>query len=326
MSTYFGITGAKSNWKYTRNYKKYKTQGQLPTDSDGQILFNPATEKPFQVGDIRPRTISHEEHLPRHTNGEVMMNPSTDQPFKIGDLRPLTRINVDDRQALDHLCMGTEVSHIYNPFTNDISFNAGVTGNGLKGMWFDGDRSGGQLIRTALQLAILHSGGRSGSPEVLDVRSDNKASTLYAQAVWATLNPGWSFTVKGGTLENSDAPSLRDYAEVFDLYRRVFGLNYWIVDESHDGQTQFTLYRGDDVELDGELEITGLSDHSLDQMLMGRIFAPLISSTYPKERVFKISGVLTKDFHVPTMIKTMIGLGLKITETINDGERVIQVE
>ena len=226
------------------------------------------------------------------------------------------RLNADDLDAIEHMLHGTRVTHTYDPATNDLCFNTRTAGSGS--LVIDGEDTGGQVIRTAIALAIRISGGRSMPLGMLQLRSAEKACMLYVQAAMHTLKPGDAFTVRGGSPRNGDAPSFDDYKRIFAALRGLLGWSYELLDQSDSGGSQFMLSRQDDVVADAEWDQGegNLSIYLLDQILMALVFvAPGVNVT--------LRGEYDQDYHVSAMVRLLRLVGHTVVDVVQGASRVI---
>lgn len=220
------------------------------------------------------------------------------------------RLNKDDLTALAHMLDGTRVTFVYDAKTNDLRFD--TQREGSDHIIIDGEDTGGQLIRTAMALAVKISGGRTAPLGVLQLRSPEKACMLYVQAAMHMLEPGESFTIRGGNPLNADAPTFRDYQNIFEVLRGLIGLSYALLDESDATCSQFTLLRATDTKPnDGWNQgASNLSIHTVDQILMALVFAvPGISVT--------IRCDCDPDYHISAMVKMLRLVGHTVADTID---------
>ena len=137
------------------------------------------------------------------------------------------------------MLQGTSVTYTYDPETNDLRFDTHVVGD--RHIIIDGKDTGGQVVRTAMSLAIKYGGGRSAGLADLNIRSKGKACMLYVQASMHTLKVGDTFTVKGGAPTNSDAPTYGDFQQLITILRDFLGVCFCIRDLSNSDGPQFLL-------------------------------------------------------------------------------------
>jgi hypothetical protein len=228
------------------------------------------------------------------------------------------RLNQDDLGAILHMLQGTRVTHTYNPSTNDLCFDTHTVGG--DSLFIDGEDTGGQVIRTAIALAIGISGGRSIPLGMLQIHSAEKACMLYVQAAMHTLKPGDSFTVRGGSPHNADAPSFQDYQCIFATLRGLLGLSFELADESEPDSSQLTLCRREDSPPDAEWDQGEgeLSIYLLDQVLMALVFVP------PGFCV-TLRGKYDRDYHVAAMVMMLRLVGHTVVDAVEGASRVIVV-
>lgn len=228
------------------------------------------------------------------------------------------RLNADDLGAIEHLLKGTRVTHTYDPTTNDLCFDTHVEGG--RSLVIDGEDTGGQVIRAAMALAIKISGGRAAPLGVLQIRSSEKACMLYVQAAMHTLEPGDSFTVRGGNPINADAPSFHDFQRVFIALNEILGWSYELLDLSDGDCSQFMLTRHDDSIPSAKWDQGGgnLSIYMLDQILMALVFVS------PGVRV-TLCGDYDRDYHVSAMVKMARLVGHSVDDAVDGARRVIKL-
>jgi len=224
------------------------------------------------------------------------------------------RLNADDMAAIELMLEGTRATYTYDPETNDLCFDTHVAGD--SNIIIDGLDTGGQVIRTALSLAINISGGRVAPLRVLEIGSPQKACMLYVQAAMHTLKVGDSFTIWGGSPTNPDAPSFEDYGNIFKVLRGLLGVSYRLVDQSDADGSKFLLSRDADGERDPNWDHGDkmLSVYMLDQILMALVFVkPGVCVT--------LRGDYDQDYHVPAMIKLLRLLGHSVDDIIENWQR-----
>ena len=141
---------------------------------------------------------------------------------------------------------------------------------------------------------------------------------LYVQAAMHTLKPGDSFTVRGGSPRNADAPSFDDYKRIFAALRGLLGLSYELLDQSDSDSSQFMLSRQDDSQPDAVWDQgeANLSIYLLDQILMALVFvAPGVNVT--------LRGEYDQDYHVSAMVKVLRLVGYTVVNAIDGATRTI---
>ena len=154
---------------------------------------------------------------------------------------------------------------------------------------------------------------------MLQIRSAEKACMLYVQAAMHTLKPGDSFTVRGGSPRNADAPSFDDYKRIFAALRGLLGLSYELLDQSDSDGSQFMLSRQDDSQPDAEWDQGegNLSIYLLDQILMALVFAE------PDSVCVTLRGEYDRDYHVSAMVKVLRLVGHTVVDSVDGATRVI---
>eukprot|EP00729_Bicosta_minor_P024199 gene24199-27486_t len=258
--------------------------------------------------------------------------------------KPKPRINADDLGAISHMLEGTPVTYTYDPATNDLIFDTHTVASGSD-VEIDGEDTGGQMVRSALQLAIQMAGGRATERPIgdLHIRSEAKACMLYVQAAMYTLAVGGSFTIHGGTATNGDAPTYPQYCEIFDTLRSFIGVSYRLTDRSSGGVAQFVLTREADVVPavdpsawlgagggggsgagagggDGVGSGDILSYFMMDQLLMALIF---IKPNTPGR--IQLVCDYDRDYHVAAMVKMLRLVGYPVDDVRSGAQRIVTV-
>ena len=229
------------------------------------------------------------------------------------------RLNAEDLGVIQHMLQGTNVTHAYDPETNDLCFDTHIEGD--QHVVIDGNDTGGQIIRTAMSLAIKYAGGRFAPLSDLEIQNGAKGCMLYVQAAMHTLRVGDSFRIRGGDPTNSDAPTPAYFQQIFAALRAIIGLSYCLTDLSDSDGAHFVLSREEDTAPDADWEQGdgNLSIYLLDQILMALVFwAP------PRSRV-KLRGDYDKDYHVPAMIKMLQLVGHTVNDAVEKPNRFITV-
>ena len=99
----------------------------------------------------------------------------------------------------------TNVTFDYNPTTNDLIFDthAAPSDEWQQDIVVDGEDTGGQIVRTCLQLAVQISGGRQtpgGAPPLLEIPSKDKyvvrAGIHVHVGNWWLVYDSWWFIVE----------------------------------------------------------------------------------------------------------------------------------
>jgi hypothetical protein len=259
------------------------------------------------------------------------------------------RLNSDDLTVVAHMLKGTNVTFTYDPATNDLIFDthtvatpatsSSSTVAGSGDLEIDGLDTGGQVVRSALQLAVLMAGGRSVDQPLgdLHVRSAGKACLLYVQGSMYTLKVGESFSIHGGTPTNADAPSFAEYCTLFDMLRDFIGRSFTLADMTPaGGEAHFVLTREADVapvpdpsawhvaaaaaDAAGRSSET-LSFYVMDQLLMALLFIkPALPCT------IRLVADWDRDYHIAAMVKMLRLVGYSVEDVRDGARRIITVD
>lgn len=183
----------------------------------------------------------------------------------------------------------------YEEFSNENNFNIGYDEK-TNDFWVElrdiqgpvikisGWNTGGQLIRSILQIAANSGIGKTEAPLKLELEpftqtekqaNDNrngKSSMLQGTQtrIW-TMSPGDVFEFTGGDSTNTDALHWERHSDLFDLFREVLGYNFTLENKNTNlsESDNFVLTRLDDV-TPKTSEIT-TNAHFADQIMMGVI-------------------------------------------------------
>ena len=232
------------------------------------------------------------------------------------------RINQDDLNVLHLMVQHTNVTFDYNPTTNDLIFDthAAPSDEWQQDIVVDGEDTGGQIVRTCLQLAVQISGGRQtpgGAPPLLEIPSKDKACMLYVQASMYTLEIGGSFMIHGGSSLNPDAPTPENYHHIFAMLKKFLGISFRLDDASSTSSStttsttlspsKFVLTREADVQptvnpsdFVSEIPLTYMM---MDQLLMGLSLRRQLPAAEGK--IIQLVCDYNKDYHVNAMVKML---------------------
>ena len=247
---------------------------------------------------------------------------------KRGGNRP--RVNNADLRALRHMVEGLPIEVEYNKKTNDIKFivsHDGVSDSSVhKSIEIDGYDTGGQAIRTMLGLAVsvAVSTGNTVQHAPFTCGSVGKANLLYVQMASNIIPEHSQFTVIDGNPYNSDAPKPRDFDRLFEVVRKVYGVDFKLLDETGpwaDHMNRYTLVRGADVPInanDGIIDLV-VDSHIADQLLMTHIF----HRDKVRSKINITINNYDEDYHVDAMVKIMTALNIVYTDITINGDRII---
>lgn len=275
----------------------------------------------------------------------VLLRAKFNNKYKKRKGKSKPRINRDDLNVLTLMSQHTLVTFEYNQDTNDLVFDTHISpSDELKNdIIVDGEDTGGQIVRTCLQLAIQISGGRRASLPTLEIPSREKACMLYVQASMFTLEIGESFTIYGGSPRNRDAPSPAEYRHIFGALRKFLGVSFRLDDETSSVPTssstapasstkkstlspsRFVLTRDEDVQpavdpskFDCEPPMTYFM---MDQLLMGLALV----KTAPTQAIQLVCDY-NEDYHISAMVKILRLLGHQVADERKGVQRKIAIQ
>jgi len=221
----------------------------------------------------------------------------------------------------------------YNKKTNDIKFtvdHGDITNlTNLKSIEVDGYDTGGQVIRTMLGLAIKTAVSLDKTIEIapFTCSSVGKASLLYIQMAVNMIPEHSSFTVIGGNPYNVDGPQPNDFARLFEILSKIYGINLELVDDTGPWSGEmyrFKLIRRSNTIVkytEDVIEIT-IDSHTANQILMSHIFFRELAISKIK---LSIIEDLENDYHIDAILKIMTTLNITFTDITNDDTRTIVV-
>ena len=111
-----------------------------------------------------------------------------------------------------------------------------------------------------------------------------------------TLGIGQTATFKYGDVGNSDARHISEMPMLFDMLRKVFGINFMLDD---DGNECYTLHRMEDLEHSPE-SILKIDNHMADEILFTAISLWSLGKQIPK---ISIETPVSRDYHIGAMVK-----------------------
>lgn len=265
------------------------------------------------------------------------------------------RIRDTDIELFHNLANENNVNMGYDGTCDTIWFETRAKG---KDIILDGHNTGGQLIRSMLQVAINTGNGREVplSPVVLpvfletdryhiskhgvEVRKNGKSSMLVGvqMRMWS-MRIGDTVDIIGGDPENEDALLWNNHHILFNTLRAVLGVNFKL-DKIYreDGVAEFKLTRGEN-SLAVKSKIR-CDIYTADQILMGLIGlrnkwiidtrkggVPYMNTTVtetPFHRV-TIEFPRARDYHPDAMIYALRSLGflVKDTKPIDSGDQAL---
>ena len=253
-------------------------------------------------------------------------------------------INQDDLNVLHLMVQHTRVTFDYNPTTNDLIFDthAAPSDKWQEDIVVDGEDTGGQIVRTCLQLAVQISGGRQtlgGAPPLLEIPSKDKACMLYVQASMYTLEIGGSFMIHGGSPLNPDAPTPENYHHIFAMLKKFLGISFRLDDASTSSSitssatlspSKFVLTREKDVqptvnpsEFVSEIPLTYMM---MDQLLMGLCLQQQLPTAEKERKIIQLVCDYNKDYHVNAMVKMLRLLHYDVVDKRVGGLRKISIQ
>ena len=209
---------------------------------------------------------------------------------------------------------------------NTLTFEKDILGDADFNIILDGKDTGGQFIRLVVSYMINYGEGRfldvptielpkfSESDRVLGKKG--KATMLMLQMIKLTLGVGQTATFKYGDVANSDARHISEMPVLFDILRKVFGINFRL---DNDGEECYTLHRMEDVEPQLE-SILKIDNHMADEVLFTAISLWALGKQIPKIR---IETPVSRDYHIGAMVKFGKVLGMNIEDSKPEGEREV---
>lgn len=237
----------------------------------------------------------------------------------------------------------------YEKFSNDNNFNIGydektndfwVELRGIQGpvIKISGWNTGGQLIRSILQIAANSGSGKTEMPVKLELEpftqtdkianynKNGKSSMLQGTQtnIW-TMRPDDVFEFTGGDSTNTDALHWNRHNELFDLFREVIGYNFTLenMEPEPDKSDHFILKRLEDIS--PKTSEVSTNAHFADQIMMGVIVnhcKQLYKTNGPDEDYTPASITIKYpadiDFHPDAMIKLARALKIPLTDNKPD--------
>ena len=237
----------------------------------------------------------------------------------------------------------TRVTFDYNPTTNDLIFDTHAPSDKWQeDIVVDGEDTGGQIVRTCLQLAVQISGGRQtpgGAPPLLEIPSKDKACMLYVQASMYTLEIGGSFMIHGGSPLNPDAPTPENYHHIFAMLKKFLGISFRLDDAATTSTitssatlspSKFVLTREKDVQptvnpskFVSEIPLTYMM---MDQLLMGLCLQQQLPTAEKERKIIQLVCDYNKDYHVNAMVKMLRLLHYDVVDKRVGGLRKISIQ
>jgi hypothetical protein len=250
------------------------------------------------------------------------------------------RIRDPDVEQFHALARENGVNMGYDASCDTIWFETRVEG---KDIVLSGRDTGGQFIRTMIQIAINSGEGRkvTHAPVTLppfleedriqiskngkEVRKNGKSNMLVGvQMRMFSMRVGDTITIDGGDPLNDDALAWDKHADLFRLIQSVFGYVYSLENlTGEDGVAKFTLTRGIDTIPD--LDSITCDIHTADQLLMAfmahrklcgnGLLVDYAGKSKESLRKITLNFPLARDYHPEAMIYALGMFGFTVEDS-----------
>lgn len=250
------------------------------------------------------------------------------------------RVRDPDVEQFYALARENGINMGYDETCDTIWFETRVEGEDIL---LSGKDTGGQFIRTMIQIAVNSGEGRQVPlapvtlPQFLEkdriqvtktgkeIRKNGKSNMLVGvQMRMYTMRVGDTITIDGGDPFNDDALAWDKHAELFRLIKSVFGYVYTLDNKTGDiGVAKFTLTRLEDTEPD--TDIIDCDIHTADQLLMAFMGHRTLNTggklvNYEEKvkeslRKVTLNFPLARDYHPEAMIYALGKFGFKLEDS-----------
>lgn len=250
------------------------------------------------------------------------------------------RVRDPDVEQFHALARENGLNMGYDASCDTIWFETRVEGEDLV---LSGKDTGGQFIRTMIQIAINSGEGRQVplAPVTLppffekdriqvtktgkEIRKNGKSNMLVGvQMRMYTMRVGDTITIDGGDPLNDDALAWDKHADLFRLIQSVFGYAYSLENMTgEDGIAKFTLTRGEDTI--PQINSVTCDIHTADQLLMAFMGHRRLNTRgklidYSEKSVESLRKItikfpLSRDYHPEAMIYALRKFGFKVEDS-----------
>ena len=250
------------------------------------------------------------------------------------------RVRDPDVEQFYSLARENSINMGYDETCDTIWFETRVEGEDIL---LSGRDTGGQFIRTMIQIAVNSGDGRQVPLEQVtltpffekdrfqvtktgkEIRKNGKSNMLVGvQMRMYTMRVGDTITIDGGDPLNDDALAWDKHAGLFRVIQSVFGYTYTLENQTgEDGVAKFTLTRGEDTEPD--TNSINCDIHIADQLLMAFMghrklnteggFIDYAEKVEESLRKVTLNFPLARDYHPEAMIYALVMFGFKVEDS-----------